>query len=197
MDVVNSDILSTLQSRVVTREEFDFDKLSARPLRSFLDYSDLDKLYNIASSVRYAGNIQKKLKAIADIMKPRGFVKQGQGTNRIVYRHLEDPSIVMKIATDKTGMKDTPKEFLNQDILKPFVTKVFEVTPDGVVGEFERVLPITSREEFLSCSNDVYELLNILTGKYILADVGTHFFLNFGLRHKTNSFLIRRLLWTT
>ena len=190
MDVINSDILSTLQSRVITREEFDFEKLSARPLATFLDYSDLDKLYNVASSVRYAGNIQKKLKAIAEIMKPRGFIKQGQGTNRIVYRHLEDTSIVLKIATDKTGMRDTPKEFLNQEKLKPFVTKVFEVTPDGVVGEFERVQPITSREEYLSCANDAYELLNTLTGKYILADIGTNFFMNTGIRTRNNFGLV-------
>ena len=60
MEIINSDILQTLQSKVVSKEEFDFDKLAARPILSMLDYSDIDKLYNIASSIRYSGDIQKK-----------------------------------------------------------------------------------------------------------------------------------------
>ena len=171
-----------MQSRVVSKVVFDFDRLTARPLLSMLDYSDLDKLYNIASSVRYSGDIQKKLNAIRDVMHNKGFRKLSQGTNRIVYSYFEDPSIVIKIATDKVGMRDNPREFINQEKLKPFVTKVFEVTPDGVVGEVERVQPITSREEFLSCSDEVFELLNLLTSKYVLADIGSKYFMNFGIR---------------
>ena len=182
MELVNSDILHRMQSRVVSKEMFDFDTLSARPLMSMLDYSDLDKLYNIASSVRYSGDIHKKLSAIREVMHNRGFRKLAQGTNRIVYSYFEDPSIVIKIATDKVGMKDNPREFMNQHLLKPFVTKVFEVTPDGVVGEFEKVEAITSREEFLSCAGDIYDLLNIITKKYIIADAGSRYFMNFGIR---------------
>lgn len=182
MELINSDILRRMQSRIVSKDMFDFDTLGARPLLSMLDYSDLDKLYNIASSVRYSGNISKKLNAIRDIMHNKGFRKLGQGTNRIVYSYFEDPSIVLKIATDKVGMRDNPAEFINQNYLKPFVTKVFEVTPDGVVGEFERVQAITSREEFVSCSDHVYEILDIITKKYIMADVGSHQFFNWGIK---------------
>lgn len=171
-----------MQSRVISKDVFDFDRLTARPLLSMLDYSDLDKLYNIASSVRYSGDIMKKLNAIREIMHAKGFRKLSQGTNRITYSYYEDPSIVVKIATDKKGMTDSPREFINQERLKPFVTKIFEVTPDGVVAEAERVQPITSREEFLSCSDEIYGLLNMLTTKYVLADVGSHFFMNYGIR---------------
>ena len=171
-----------MQSRVISKDVFDFDRLTARPLLSMLDYSDLDKLYNIASSIRYSGDIMKKLKAIREIMHAKGFRKLSQGTNRITYSYYEDPSIVVKIATDKKGMTDSPREFINQERLKPFVTKIFEVTPDGVVGEAERVQPITSREEFLSCADEIYGLLNLLTSKYVLADIGSHYFMNYGIR---------------
>ena len=171
-----------MQSRIVSKDVFDFDRLTARPLLSMLDYSDLDKLYNIASSIRYSGDIQKKLNAIRDVMHAKGFRKLSQGTNRITYSYYEDPSIVVKIATDRVGMKDNPREFINQEKLKPFVTKIFEVTPDGVVGEAERVQPITSREEFLSCADEIYGLLNLLTTKYVLADVGSKYFMNYGIR---------------
>lgn len=186
MNLTDSDILRRMQSRIVSKDQFNFDTMSARPLLSMLDYSDLDKLYNIASSVRYSGNIVKKLNAIRDVMHNKGFHKIGQGTNRIVYGYFEDPSIVVKVATDKVGMKDNPAEFINQNYLKPFVTKVFEVSPDGVVGEFERVEPITSREEFLSCTSEVYDMLNIITKKYIMADVGNRFFMNYGIRSNEN-----------
>lgn len=182
MEITDSNILRKMQSRVISKDVFDFDRLTARPLLSMLDYSDLDKLYNIASSIRYSGDIQKKLNAIRDVMRNKGFRKLSQGTNRITYSYYEDPSIVVKIATDRVGMKDNPREFLNQEKLKPFVTKIFEVTPDGVVGEAERVQPITSREEFLSCADEIYGLLNMLTTKYVLADVGSHFFMNYGIR---------------
>ena len=56
------------------------------------------------------------------------------------------------------------------------------MTPDGVVGEAERVQPITSREEFLSCADEIYGLLNMLTSKYVLADIGSRYFMNYGLR---------------
>lgn len=171
-----------MQSRVISKDVFDFDRLTARPLLSMLDYSDLDKLYNIASSIRYSGDIQKKLNAIREVMHNKGFRKLSQGTNRIAYSYYEDPSIVVKIATDRVGMKDNPREFINQEKLKPFVTKIFEVTPDGVVGEAERVQPITSREEFLSCADEIYGLLNLLTSKYVLADIGSKYFMNYGLR---------------
>lgn len=188
MEITNIDILRRMQSRIVSKGMFNFDTMGARPLLSFLDYSDLDKLYNIASSTRYSGNIKKKLDAIREIMHRNGFRKLAQGTNRIVYSSFEDPTIVLKIATDKTGMKDNPREFLNQNMLKPFVTKVFEVTPDGVVGEFERVQPITSREEFLSSANEIYELLDIIFSKYIMADVGSKYFMNWGIATNRGSF---------
>lgn len=182
MELVNNLILSKLQSNVVSKEEFDFDRLSARPLLSMLSYSDLDKLYNIASSVRYSGDIEKKLKAIKEVMHSAGFRKLDQGTNRVIYKCLEDDSIVLKIALDRVGLRDNPAEFLNQEKLKPFVTKVFEVTPDGAVGEFERVQAITSREEFLTCASDIYDLLDAITSKYILADVGSMYFKNWAIR---------------
>jgi len=179
-------VLQTLQSRVVTQDEFDFDHLYARPLYSLLTQYDIDRLNNIATSNRYAGNARKKFNAISEIMHARGFRKLSSGTNRIAYSYFEDPSIVVKVAADKTAIHDNPREFCNQKFLKPFCTKVFEVSPDGTVGLFERVRPITSREEFSTCAEDVFLLLDLITEKYILADIGTKYFMNYGIRERNN-----------
>ena len=42
------------------------------------------------------------------------------------------------------------REYQNQFLIKPFCTKVFEVSPCGTVGIAERVEPITSKAEFIS-----------------------------------------------
>ena len=174
--------LDALQSRIVTESEFNYDSLIARPLYSMLTQYDIDRLYNIATSVRFAGNTQKRYKAIEDIMHARGFSKLSSGTNRIAFVYFEDPSIVVKVAAAKTAIMDSPREFVNQVLLKPFCTKVFEVSPDGVVGVFERVKGITSVEEYATVADQVFEMLDFITGKYILADIGTKYPFNVGIR---------------
>ena len=183
MELSRQALIDKIQSKVTSIEDFNYDKLVAPPLYMLLSQQDIDALYNIATSIRYSGNPKLKYEAIDKIMKPRGFVKLSAGTNRIVYRHLESNDFVVKVAADDIGIHDNPKEFENQFIFKPFVTKVFEVSPCGTVGVFEKVNPITSREEFLSVADDIYEVINSwFIGKYILADIGTKFFMNWGIR---------------
>ena len=119
---------------------------------------------------------------IDKILVPRGFKKMASGTNRVTYRFLDDYRIVLKVAIDKVGLSDNGNEYKNQHILKPFVTKCFEVSPCGTVGLFERVIPITSREEFQNIAEDVFDLINNLIGKYVLEDIGEKFYMNYGLR---------------
>ena len=186
MEVIDKKKLKILQSKVVSKEEFDYDTMFARPLYSLLTQYDIDRLYNIATSIRYAGDAVKKKNAILDIMHSRGFIELSAGTNRLCFSYLEDPTICVKVAADRTGIKDNPREFLNQAYLKPFCTKVFETSPCGTVGLFERVEPIQNREEFYSVADQIYELIDLLTSKYILADFGTHYFMNYGFREFHN-----------
>lgn len=188
MELTRQELIDRCQSKVSSIEEFNFDMLTAPPLSMLLTQSDIDRLYYIATSVKYSGNPKKKYEAIDAIMNPRGFIKLSAGTNRVVYRHLESNDFVVKVAADDVGIGDNPREFKNQFIFKPFVTKVFEVSPCGTVGVFERVKPIRSREEFLSIADDIYDVINEwFIGKYIMADIGTKFFMNWGIRHY-NSF---------
>jgi len=192
MELNRSSIIERMQSRIITPDEFNFDRLTGPPLYSLFYQHEIDSLYNIATSVRYSGNIHKKYKAIDDIMKPRGFVKLSAGTNRICYRFQEDSSFVSKVAIDAIGINDNPSEFRNQFIFKPFVTKIFETDPSGVISTVERVKPIISREEYLSIASDVYSLITEwFIGEYILADIGSKFFMNVGLRKGLKN---RRLL---
>ena len=182
MELPDQKIIDTIQSRVVSQDEFNYDHLMARPLYSMVSQSDIDEVYRIATSIRLAGNPRKRYKLIDEVMHNRGFRKLSAGTNRVAYTYFEDPSIVVKVAVDKVAIMDNPREFVNQHKLKPFCTKVFEVDPSGTMGVFERVKPITSREEYLTVASDVFEMLDMITSKYVLADIGTKFFMNIGIR---------------
>lgn len=162
---------------------FDFDKLKAPPISYYLTSLDIQALNKIATSIKYQSNVNEKFKSMDRIMKRRGFVKYGCGTNRRIYRFLEDDSILMKIAYDRVGIEDNPNEYVNQKYLKPFVSKMYEVTPCGTVGLVERIEPIRTRDQFMANGEEIFDLLyfNII-GKYALDDIGTDAFMNYGIR---------------
>lgn len=181
--MAKSNVLDFLYREQKSPLEFNFDALTAPPLMSLFTYEDIYNLNSIARSVKLSGKIKEKYRLIDKIMTSRGFVKLHAGTNRVVYRFIEDQRFVVKVAVDRVGLGDNPAEFQNQFLLKPFVTKVFEVTSCGTLGIFERVDAIMSREEFMSVADDIFNLITkFFVGKYILEDIGTHYFLNWGIR---------------
>jgi len=181
--LAKADILNILYSKDRSPLEFHFDSLVMPTMLCYLSPQDIQALYNIASSIKYSSKINLKYKEIDNIMVNRGFKKFHSGTNRIVYSYLEDRSFLVKIAIDRVGLRDNPDEFSNQFLLKPFVTRTFEVSPCGTIATVERVEPITSRQEFISIAGDVFDLLNKqILGEYILEDIGTNYFMNYGLR---------------
>jgi hypothetical protein len=177
-------VLEKMYIKEAQIDEFDYDKLSAPPLYAFLSYTDVLDLHSIATSLRYNADIDKKYKLIDEIMVMRGFRKAHAGTNRVVYNFLDYPYIVTKVAIDKVGIGDSPAEFKNQNLFKPFCTKVFEVDATGTVGLYERVNPISSLEEFVSIANEIFYLINKLVGKYVLDDIGVSKYMNYGVRNR-------------
>lgn len=176
-------ILERAKGKTTSIAEFNYDQLQAPPIAMMFTPSDISELNSIAKSIRWSARPDIKYKKIDEVMNRRGFVKFVAGTNRIAYRPINNNDFLVKVAYDNVGLGDNPKEFQNQFIFKPFVTKVFEVTPCGTLGVFERVNPITSREEFLSVASDIYEVINEwFIGEYILEDIGTKFFMNWGIR---------------
>ena len=167
--------------------EFNYDKLWAPPIMSIFTPYDIQELYRIATSLRLSSRIKEKYQMINRVMNNRGFVKTHAGTNRIVYKCLENPTFVAKVALDKVGLKDTAAEFKNQEFFKPFCCKIFEVHPSGVIGFVERVNPITSIEEFYSVSDDIFNMMYTkIIGKYVVDDLGAEKFMNYGIRQDSN-----------
>lgn len=126
---------------------------------------------------------KKKFQKLDAIIKPKGFKRSGCGTNRVVYEPLDDnATFCIKIALDKAGSKNNPDEIVNQKYLKPFVAKCFDISQDGNVGIFERVVPIENLYQMWSVREDIYRIMETIVGRFIIDDFGTKAFKNWGLR---------------
>ncbi len=181
--MIESKLLKMLYGGTTSIADFNYDMLTAPPLLSLLNPYDIEQLRQTATSITLSADINKKYEMIDRIVKARGFLRFAAGTNRLVYRHPEYPTILIKVAVDMVGMGDNPAEFKNQQYIKPFCCKVFEVSQCGTVGVFERFERITSRYEFATIAEDVFEMItSVLVGKYILEDIGTNFMYNWGIR---------------
>ena len=124
-------IIDRLKSKTVSIDEFNYDRLQAPPISAMFTPFDIMQLNKIAKSIKYSGRPDLKYQEIDKIMRSRGFVKFIAGTNRVVYRPVESNTFLVKVAADAVGLGDNPREYRNQFLFKPFVTKVFEITPCG------------------------------------------------------------------
>jgi len=181
--VANVDLLNIMRSKQVDPIKFQFDIMQIPPISYFLSDQDVAALRDIATSLRLSAKIDVKRKMMDDIMRRRGFKRFQAGTNRIIYKFEESQAFVAKVAIDRVGMKDNPNEFRNQEILKPFVAKTFHVSECGTVALSERVEPIIRPSEFEMIAEDIYELItNRILGLYVMEDIGTKYFMNWGTR---------------
>ena len=119
---------------------------------------------------------------LAGILNPLGYILAHAGTNRVVFQPQFDDSFVVKIGLDIAGRTNNPNEIVNQKYLKPFVCKCFDTTDDGVIGTFERVVPIENLYQLWSVREDIFDIMRAITKRFIIDDFGTEAFKNWGVR---------------
>lgn len=177
-------VLDILYSEERSPLDFHFDSLLGPNVSYFFSEQELYELYNIAKSNKLAGNPKEKKRLINNIVHPKGFRRIFSGTNRVIYRYLEDTSFCLKIAFDSVGLSDSLREYQNQYHLKPFCVKVFDVHQSGIAATIEYVQPIRTMIEFAQVAGDVFDLIvKRIIGKYVLDDIGCiEFFQNYGVR---------------
>ena len=169
-----------------TPQETNYDKLFQSivmpPWQYLVSYDDVVKIYNTITNKRLSGNFDARKKAIEDVLVTRGFKFMAGGTNRLVFKHMEIPNIVAKVPLDRVGLNDNIHEQRNQKKLWPYCAKMIQVTPHGVIGFAERVEPILNRLQFNIYSLLIYMTTLELIGKYVMEDIGTDYFKNWGIR---------------
>ena len=161
---------------------FNYEALTAPPLRSMISEWDMKQIHNICLDPKLNNQLRKKEEWYESILNPRGFVRMGRGTNRIIFKNLENQSIIIKVPLSEAGRNDGPSELKNQWLIKPFCTKIFEVSPDGLITVAERGELIRSQEIFYSFGDQLYDFYQMFLGKYIMADVGSEFRKNWVIR---------------
>lgn len=177
------DVLTEIYAKKRLIRDFDFDALYHPPIANYLTPQDVSRLHYFATSAKYSSKTEEKFKEMDKIMFARGFRRFHSGTNRLIYKNEFDSSFLLKVAIDFVGLSDNPEEFYNQRLVKPFVCKVFDVTPCGTVSMVERVQNISNRYQFEDIAGDIFDILqNFFVGRYVLEDIGTDFFMNWGIR---------------
>lgn len=162
-----------------------YKQLNAPPIFQLISPEDELELFNICKSGK---SVRLKYKLIdAIILKYPYFKRIGAGTNRIIYRNLNHRCHVIKVAFDRTALQDGPKEFINQNYLYPFCTKIFEVSPNNVITSSEYVEQISDYDEFGLYYKKVWDTLKyrFLDSGFFMDDVGFAFYKNWGVRFGT------------
>ena len=162
-----------------------YDAMStANPISYYFTPQDIVELNRMAKSPSLTLDMNKKLKAFDDFMMGKGFTLIGGGTNRRAYGTMYDNSITIKVATDSGGFTSNLKEYVNQHIIKPFCTKIYEVTPCGELSLTERVIPLENEEDIVSYRNEIFDTIffYIRNKNIAMDDIGLRSMRNWGYR---------------
>ena len=117
-----------LYAKKKSKEVFNYDALVAPPLLSLLSPYDINTIDMITTDPRLDSKLRERKNLLDQLLKQRGFIRFASGTNRVVYKFLEDQSFLLKVAISSPGIRDSAMEYRNQSLLKPFCAKCFEVS---------------------------------------------------------------------
>lgn len=92
----------------------------------------------------------------------------GSGTNRI---GILIDGYAFKIALDEDGMIDNRREFLYTTELQPYVVKVYEISPLGLIAVTEYVT-IFTYDDFRMYADDMRDILKEISRYFLIGDVG-------------------------
>ena len=109
------------------------------------------------------------------------FRRLGQGTNRMA---VQIDGYAFKIALDSAGCIDNRREMLYTKELQPYVIKVYECTPSGLIAVSEYVDITESEYVFSERRDEVVEILESISENYLIGDCGItgKNYLNWGVR---------------
>ena len=181
-DIYRKDVIK--ESEAMRKYIAWFDSFKVNPLLSYFAIEDINLVHKLATSPAMHCDIKEKYGLLGEIMEKRGFRLIGGGTNRRAYECIYDDRVVAKVATDPVGFTSNLRECINQNVLKPFCNKDFEVTPCGSLAIIEKVVPIKDESEFQKYAQEIYDILyfKIRNNSIAMEDIGTRSMKNWGYR---------------
>lgn len=134
--------------------------------------------------VTLIGNVNTNVRSvyIKELLKEYNikFTSLGSGTNRMAV--LID-GYAVKIALDSDGMIDNKREFLYTKQLQPYVVKVYECLPTGLISVTEYINVFTL-QDYHENQDEMKDILKIISNQFLIGDVGvtTKNYTNWGTR---------------
>lgn len=128
----------------------------------YLELMKITMIPNVSNNVR--GQYVKELLRSYNIP----FESLGSGTNRL---GVQIDGYAFKFALDMDGMIDSRKEMKYTQILQPYVVKVYECTPNGLIMCCE-VVEIFTIDDFHERQDEMREILDDISKSYLIGDVG-------------------------
>ena len=163
--------------------KFDWNQLIKPPILCYIPQQCIDEVYNITTEPRLMNNAKKRFELMNQALQQYGFFPLASGTNRRTFYCAYDPTIILKIGSDKVGRSDNISEYWLQQLLKPFCYKIYDVHPSGVIALGERVETMTEKDFKTKWAGEIFDLIMYLMySGYMMEDVGGNYFKNWGIR---------------
>ena len=149
------------------------------PKQNYLELFEGSITRDLFRCMEFGSDNYEKANHVIKLLKPYGFEEVGEGTNIIVLKNDYYPGVVFKIALDSNGIADNFNDQILQYVIPRF-SRVYAVHHTGIVSvqEYYAKMTIERIQEF---KDDINELLEALTAKYLVADLAICRHLNFGV----------------
>ena len=145
------------------------------PIELMIELDELSQQHDIDNN--------GKGKEICKLLKKYNieFEPLGSGTNR--YAVIID-GYAFKIALDKLGKTDNKRELKYGRLLYPYVIKVYECLPTGLIASFEYIT-LFSLQDFYDNQHKMREILKEISENFLIGDIGvtTENYANWGTRN--------------
>ena len=150
-----------------------YDSWQSPPLARWFTPQDVKFIEDVAVSPTLTTHPIEKYHLLDEFMASRGFKTEIGGTNRRFYSSVELPQFGAKISTSFEGFKNNKDEFNVQHVLKPYCTKVYDVTQSGAIALDEVGIRV-DKDSIVDYGDQIFDILDIVfrRRKIAMTDVG-------------------------
>ena len=150
-----------------------YDSWQSPPLARWFTPQDIKFIEDVAISPTLTTHPIEKYHLLDEFMASRGFKTEIGGTNRRFYSSVEFPQFGAKISTSYEGFKNNKDEFNVQHVLKPYCTKVYDVTQSGAIALDEVGIRV-DKDSIIDYGDQIFDILDIVfrRRKIAMTDVG-------------------------
>lgn len=169
------------KKRLTYEEILDYKKIGVPDFsQNYLELFSSEVLDDLTTIMEWSSDNQLKSRKMIEYLSEFGFEDLGLGTNVLAITNPIYPGVVFKLALDCYGVADNINdEWLSESI--PHYAKFITRDLTGIVSVQQRYTGIKSLARLNTFREEILSLLNKLSKKYLVIDLGLNRFLNYGV----------------